>query len=104
MPKVRGPRTQWTNRPFVSKVLDEWPLLLVLGGVVVGLAITATGHWRVGSTAIGLSVTFGGALRIALPRDVAKLLAVRSKTVDVLWYFVTGLGILALTWVVPPQR
>lgn len=101
---MRGPRTRWTNRPFVSKVLDEWPLLMVLGGVVVGLAITATDHWRVGSTAVGLSVTFGALLRLVLPRDVAKLLCVRSKAVDVIWYTVTGLGILALTWLVPPSR
>lgn len=104
MARVRAPRTRWTNRPFVNKVLDEWPLLLVLGGVVVGLGITATGHWRMGSTAVGLSVTFGAVLRMILPREMAKLLAVRSKVIDVVWYVVTGLGILALTWVVPPQR
>ncbi|WP_028707320.1 DUF3017 domain-containing protein [Propionicicella superfundia] len=88
----------------MHKVLDEWPLLIVLGGVVVGLGITMTGHWRIGSTAIGLSVTLGGVLRLILPRPVAKLLGVRSRLTDVLCYLVAGLGILALTWVVPPQR
>lgn len=104
MPKQRGPRTRWTDRPFVHKVLDEWPLLMVLTGVAIGLAITATGHWRMGSTAIGVAVTVGGVLRLVLPREVAKLLSVRSKVTDVVFLLVVGLGILALAWVVPPQR
>lgn len=104
MPKQRGPRTHWTDRSFVRKVADEWPLLVVLAGVVVGLGITLTGHWRIGSTVFGLSVTLGGLLRLVLPRNVAKLLGVRSKLTDVICYLIAGLGILALTWVVPPQR
>lgn len=104
MAKQRGPRTRWTDRSFVHKVLDEWPLLVVLSGVVVGLGITATSHWRMGATAIGLSVTVGGLLRLILPREVAKLLSVRSKPVDVACLLVAGIGILALAWVVPPQR
>jgi hypothetical protein len=100
----RPPRIRWTDRPFVHKVADEWPLLVVLAGVLMGIGIMATGHWRMGSTGIGLAVTVGAVLRLVLPRESAKLLAVRSKLVDVIVLFVGGLGILALAWIVPPQR
>lgn len=95
---------RWTNRPFVHKVLDEWPLLTVLVGVAAGMVIVFTGHWRAGSTLVGLSVGLGGALRLVLPRRVAKLLAVRSRVVDVIIMLGVGIAILVLAWVVPPQR
>ncbi len=103
MAKKKHPRTRWTNRPLVHKVLDEWPLLTVIFGLVAGLAIVWSGHWRAGSTLIGLAVTLGGVLRLLLPRDVAKLLSVRSRLWDVVAMLGGGVVILVLAWIVPAQ-
>ncbi len=88
---------------MVHKVLDEWPLLTVLFGLVAGAVIIWTGHWRAGSTLVGIAVTLGGVLRLVLRRDVAKLLAVRSKLADVAVMLGGGTAILILAWIVPAQ-
>lgn len=100
----KHPRRRWTNRPLVHKVLDEWPLLMVLIGLAAGLGVVALGHWRAGSTLIGLAVGLGGVLRLVLPRSVAKLLAVRSRFWDVFFMLGSGVAILVLAWIVPPLR
>jgi len=33
--------------------LNQWPLLVVLGLLSIGLGITAAGHWRRGAFAMG---------------------------------------------------
>ncbi len=97
-------RSGWTNRPFLAKVVDEWPLLTVLAGVAVGIGVVASGHWRTGSTLIGAAVLLGGVYRALLPRVVVKLLAVRSRLLDAILMLGVGAGIVALAWLVPPSR
>ncbi len=91
------------QKSFVRRMLGQWPLGIVLLGVVVGLAIVATGHWRLGSTGVGAAITVGGLLR-ALPVVQPGLLAVRRRPLDVAVLLGVGIGIIVFAWVVPPQR
>lgn len=91
------------RKNFVRQVLGQWPLALVMLGVGTGLAIVATSHWRLGTTAIGVSFVLGGVLRL-LPKQRPGLLAVRSRWLDCLVLLGLGVGILVLAWLVPPSR
>ena len=82
----------------------EWPLGLVLLGVATGVVIISTGHWRRGSFAFGAAVVAGALLRAVLPPRLAGLLVVRSRWFDVLVTLVTGVAIMVLSLIVPPQR
>lgn len=90
-------------KTFVQQVLGQWPLASVLLGVLAGLIVVATSHWRTGSTLIGLSITMGGLFRL-LPNRRVGLLAVRNKAVDTAVLLVIGIGITVLAWAVPALR
>lgn len=87
----------------VQQVLGQWPLASVLLGVLVGLVVVWTSHWRTGTTLIGLSITMGGLFRL-LPNRRVGLLAVRNKAVDTLVLLGVGIGITVLAWAVPALR
>jgi hypothetical protein len=90
------------DEPFRERVIDQWPLALVLAGVAVGLVVLAVGSFRAGALVLSASVVFGGALRAVLPRDSAGLLVVRSTPVDLVTYFSLGVVLTALSLLVPP--
>ncbi|MFT4216142.1 MAG: DUF3017 domain-containing protein [Micropruina sp.] len=87
----------------VQQVLGQWPLASVLLGVFAGLVVVAFGHWRTGSTLIGLSIVMGGLFRL-LPKRRVGLLAVRNRVLDTLVLLAVGIGITVLAWAVPPMR
>ena len=87
----------------VQQVLGQWPLATVLTGVLVGLGIVATGHWRMGATLIGASITLGGLLRL-LPQRRVGLLAVRGRALDAFVLLTIGIGVVTLAFLVPPSR
>jgi hypothetical protein len=85
----RGPRLQW-------------PLMLVLGGLVVSLAIVATDHFRRGSVLFAGCVVLAFFLRLLLSDRDAGWLAVRSRPVDLLWLGGLGLSLSTFALIVPP--
>lgn len=98
VPDTRPPKT------FLQQVLGQWPLASVLFGVFVGVIVAGPfGHWRIGCTLIGLAVTAGGLLRL-MPQQRVGLLAVRNRVIDTMLLLGSGIGILVLSWVVPPSR
>ncbi|MFT3861814.1 DUF3017 domain-containing protein [Micropruina sp.] len=88
---------------FAQQVLGQWPLASVLVGVFVGLGVAATGHWRSGTTLIGLAISLGGLFRL-LPNRRVGLLAVRNRPVDTIVLLTIGIGIVVLSWAVPAMR
>ncbi|MCE1173720.1 MAG: DUF3017 domain-containing protein [Propionibacteriales bacterium] len=89
---------------WLQQILGQWPLAGVLTGVFVGLVIAVPfGHWRIGCTLIGAAATVGGLLRL-MPQQRVGLLAVRSRLIDTILLLGTGVGILVLAWVIPPNR
>lgn len=88
---------------FITKARNQWALLLVLVAMAGSCAVMATGHWRRGAFAFGLSVLLAGLLRLVLPSRIAGLLAVRSRWFDTLLLLAAAGAMLALTLVVPPS-
>ena len=90
--------------PRRRPVLHQWPITVVLAGIVVSLAMIATDHFRRGSVGIAASVMLAFFLRLLLPDSDAGLLAVRGKRVDlaVLGVLALGLTVFAL-WVPAPN-
>ncbi|MFI9099742.1 DUF3017 domain-containing protein [Streptomyces fildesensis] len=79
----------------------QWPILVVLGGVVLGLVLTAADHFRAGTVLVGAALLVGGAMRFTLPS--VGMLAVRSRFTDVITYVVLGTGIVLLALMVQPD-
>jgi len=78
--------------------------LLQLLVVLVGLVLVATGHWRVGVSAIGLAFVAGALARSVVPIDHTGMLRVRGKAFDVFWMTTLGVSLIVLAWVIPTQQ
>jgi Protein of unknown function (DUF3017) len=89
-----------------ARSLRQWPLLIVVIGVIAGLVVSFLGEstWRLGCLLIGASLGVGAVERIALPSRDAGLLQVRTKAFDVTFLAVAGAAIIALSIVVPEGR
>ena len=89
-----------------ARSLRQWPLLIVVIGVLAGLVVSFLGEstWRLGCLLIGASLGVGAVERIALASRDAGLLQVRTKAFDVTVLAVTGAAIIALAIVVPEGR
>ncbi|MGI5377635.1 DUF3017 domain-containing protein [Streptomyces sp. CA-251387] len=79
----------------------QWPVLLVLGLVGIGLLITALDVFRAGTLVIGGALLAGAALRWLLPS--VGMLAVRSRFTDIVTYGVLGLVIVLLALMAQPD-
>ncbi|MEU9735780.1 DUF3017 domain-containing protein [Streptomyces sp. NPDC048002] len=79
----------------------QWPILLVLALVALGLLLTALDNFRLGTLLIGVALLAGGALRWLLP-DVG-MLAVRSRFTDIVTYGALGSAIVLLALMVQPD-
>ena len=90
-------------RPRRRRWWAQWPLAIVLAGVVASLAVVALDRFRLGSLMLAASLVLAFILRLVLPADRAGMLAVRSKRVDlvVLGTLAAALVVFAL-WVPPP--
>ncbi len=84
--------------------LAQWPITLVLTGVVASMLLVATDHFRRGSVALSASVLLAMFLRLLLPEQDAGWLAIRSRAADVVTLAVLGLGLAVLSlWVPAPS-
>ncbi|MFJ3233379.1 DUF3017 domain-containing protein [Streptomyces sp. NPDC086787] len=79
----------------------QWPLLVVLSAVGVGLLVTALDVFRFGTLLIGAALLAGAVMRWALPR--VGMLAVRSRFTDIVTYGVLGLAIVLLAMTAQPK-
>jgi Ca2+/H+ antiporter len=81
--------------------LREWPIALVMLGVVVSLILIALDAFRVGSILLAGSVLLAAFLRLLLPEKDAGLLAVRAKRIDVSVLVALGIALSILGFWVP---
>ncbi|MFC1417067.1 DUF3017 domain-containing protein [Streptacidiphilus cavernicola] len=72
----------------------QWPIVLVLTLVAVGLAVTALDDFRPGVVTIGVALLVGSLLRAVLPE--VGMLAVRSRFTDIVVMGVLGAAIVLL--------
>lgn len=73
-----------------SQVHAQWPLALVVLGLVVALGFVMFERWRRGAFLLGLVAAGAAVLRAVLPDHRARLLDVRGKPFDVAFYVVSG--------------
>lgn len=92
------------DQPLIERAVDQWPLALVLIGVATGLLVLAFVDFRIGSIILGGSVIFAAALRTVLTRERAGLLAIRSRTIDLVTVYSLGIALTTLALLVPPPR
>lgn len=92
--------------PNAALSLRQWPLLVVVLGVLAGLVVVMLGDstWRPGSLLIGASLVVGALERLVLPSRGAGLLQVRSKPFDVSVLALAGVAVLVLAVAVPAGR
>ncbi|MGH3345138.1 MAG: DUF3017 domain-containing protein [Carbonactinosporaceae bacterium] len=79
----------------------EWPIALVLTGVVAGLCVVAADRFRPGSVVLAAAVLLAAGLRLALPARQAGILVVRSRFTDVVMLGAMGGMLMVLALVVP---
>jgi hypothetical protein len=79
----------------------QWPLLVVLAGVALGLLLTALDLFRAGTLLIGAALLAGAVMRWILPS--VGMLAVRSRFTDIATYGVLGLVIALLAMMAQPD-
>ncbi|WBO64298.1 DUF3017 domain-containing protein [Streptomyces camelliae] len=79
----------------------QWPLLVVLGTVALGLLLTSLDQFRPGTLLIGVALLAGAGLRWLLPG--VGMLAVRSRFTDISTYGVLGLAIVLLAMMAQPN-
>lgn len=92
------------DQPIVDRVVDQWPLALVLLWAAIGLVVLAFYDFRVGSILVGCAVLFGALLRTVLTRDRAGLLAVRSRSVDLVTVYSLGITLTLIAIFVPRPK
>ncbi len=92
------------DQPLIERTIDQWPLALVLLGLVTGLVVLSFYDFRAGSIILGVAIIFGAALRMVLPRDRAGLLAIRSRPVDLVTMFGLGITLTTVAVLIPPAR
>ena len=81
----------------------QWPLLVVLVLVAIGVWLIVVSHWRRGAMMIGGATGLAGLMRLVLPERVIGLLAVRGRFWDTAVTGLAGLAIIVLALVVPPS-
>ena len=85
------------RRPFLAGIVRQLPLLAAILVVGVGLVLVTFGAWRSGLVVVGLALVGAAVLRLLLPLRRVGLLAVRSRSVDVLLLAGAGLALTVLT-------
>ncbi|MFI2202344.1 DUF3017 domain-containing protein [Streptomyces sp. NPDC020192] len=79
----------------------QWPLLVVLGTVALGLLLTSLDAFRWGTLLIGAALLAGAVMRWILPG--VGMLAVRSRFTDIATYGILGLAIVLLAMMAQPN-
>jgi hypothetical protein len=78
--------------------------LSVLAAVLTGIAVAATGAWRLGITMVGASFCVAFLARSVLPDERAGMLRIRRRFVDLTTIAFCALGMLVLAAVIPGRR
>lgn len=88
----------WLKRPSTT---GGAVYLSVVAAVLIGVAVAATGAWRLGVTIVGVSFAVAFVARSVLPDDRAGMLRIRRKSVDLTTMALCSAGMLVLAVVIP---
>ena len=88
---------------FARRVFaGQWPILVVGLFLVAAFVLVAAGYWRRGALVMAIGVAAAAGLRLALPEDRVGLLAVRTRTVDVVTTASVSAAMLYIAWTIDP--
>jgi len=98
-------RSWWTSLPdkpgLLGRMRRQWPWVVVLTCVGVGLILVAAGLWRWGAGIIGAGMVSAGMFRSIL-KDPG-IIAIRPhRWIDLCFYFGLGIAIIVFAAIVPP--
>ncbi len=82
----------------------QWPLLVVLAGVLVSLVVVLFVDFRPGTVLFAISVLLAAAFRLVLTTRRAGLLVLRSRGIDVATLTIMGVVALLLALAIPDIR
>ncbi|MDO5067356.1 MAG: DUF3017 domain-containing protein [Propionibacteriaceae bacterium] len=77
-------------------------LLVAVAILLVGVVVTAFGHWRRGAVIIAFAILVAAGARAILPDHLSGLLVARGRLVDVLLMGGLGVAIALCALIVPP--
>ncbi|WP_235660340.1 DUF3017 domain-containing protein [Mycolicibacterium gilvum] len=80
----------------------QWPILVVGLFLAGAFVLVAAGYWRRGALVMAIGVAVAAALRTALPEDRVGLLAVRTRTVDIVTTASVSAAMLYIAWTIDP--
>ncbi|HET7326474.1 MAG TPA: DUF3017 domain-containing protein [Nocardioidaceae bacterium] len=84
-----------------GKTLGTFAFFGALALAASGIGVAVTGSWRQGAGYVGAALLLACLARLVLPERMAGMLRVRRKAVDVVMLGVLGIGVVALSLVVP---
>ena len=87
--------------PAKRRWFAQWPITLVLLGVLFSMGLIASDYFRRGCVVLSASVLLAAFLRLLLPDDDAGWLAVRSRKIDVVILGALGIGLSVFAFWVP---
>ena len=92
-----------TLKDVARKVFaGQWPILVVGVFLVAAFGLVAFGYWRRGAAVMAVGVGVAAGLRLMLSEDRVGLLAVRSRTVDVVTTASVSAAMLYIAWTIDP--
>lgn len=92
-----------TPKDVARKVFaGQWPILVVGMFLVAAFGLVAFGYWRRGAAVMAVGVGVAAGLRLMLSEDRVGLLAVRSRTVDVVTTASVSAAMLYIAWTIDP--
>ncbi|WP_037365883.1 DUF3017 domain-containing protein [Nakamurella lactea] len=74
------------------------PITIVLTLVAIGLILYTLAHWRRGTVLLGAAALVGAGLRAFVPDAQIGVLAVRSRTFDVIFLLLLGVALELLAF------
>lgn len=74
----------------------QFPFVLVMAVVVVGLVRIVQYYWREGTVLVAGALLLAALLRALLPQDRIGLVAIRGRGVDILLYGGLGVAMMAV--------
>ena len=85
---------------LAGRIRRQWPWVVVLLFVAIGLVAVALGVWRLGAGLIGGGMIVAGVFRSVM-KDPGILTIRRRRWVDLCFYYGLGVGIIIFAIIVP---
>lgn len=88
---------------FQNRVIrGQWPIISVFLIFIGAFGLVAAGFWRRGALLIGIGVGVAAALRLLLSDEVAGLLVVRGRSLDLATMATAATAMVFIAWTIDP--